>query len=241
MRLARFGAPLLLVLAVVMVCSPATSAAPATPVAFGAYVPGADDDPGRIDAFARQAGRSPVIVLSYKDWRSIPFDRDELDSIWRRGAVPMITWEPRAAERPRLSAARDRRRALRSLSAPRRRDRRGCGASRCFVRFAHEMNGDLVPVGAGGRRQHRARLQEGVEARRRPLPLSRGDQREMGLVAERGLRRQLPVRAPLSGRQMGRLGRDGRLRLRRHDRLAVLHGDLRQHLRTDGGADATGR
>jgi Glycosyl hydrolase family 26 len=146
MRLARFVVPLLLVFAVVTARSPA--AAPTTPVAFGAYVPGADDDPGRIDAFGRQVGRRPVIVLSYKDWRSIPFDRDELGSIWRRGAVPMITWEPRAADGHGFP--------LGEIAAGRfdRYLRRAAGSAQLWgkpllVRFAHEMNGTWYPWGRG--------------------------------------------------------------------------------------------
>src|SRR6187551_2976086 len=148
MRLARFAVPLLLVFAVVTVLSPAAPAAPTTPVAFGAYVPGADDDPGRIDALARQVGRRPAIVLSYKDWRSIPFDRDELGSIWRRGAVSMITWEPRAADGHGFP--------LGEIAAGRfdRYLRRAAGSARLWgkpllVRFAHEMNGTWYPWGRG--------------------------------------------------------------------------------------------
>ncbi len=145
MRLARFGIPFLLAFAVITARAPA---APPSPVAFGAYVPGADDDPGRIDTFGRRVGRRPVIVLSYKDWRSIPFDRNELDSIWRRGAVPMITWEPRAADGHGFP--------LREIAAKRfdRYLRRAAGSARLWgkpllVRFAHEMNGNWYPWGRG--------------------------------------------------------------------------------------------
>jgi hypothetical protein len=148
MRLGRFAVLLLLVSAAVTVRAPVALAASARPVAFGAYVPGADDDPGRIDAFAHQVGRRPVIVLTYKDWRSIPFDRDELGSIWRRGAVPMITWEPRAADGHGFP--------LGEIAAGRfdRYLRRAAGSARLWgkpllVRFAHEMNGTWYPWGRG--------------------------------------------------------------------------------------------
>ncbi len=59
----------------------AASPAGAAPIALGAYMPGASDDPGLIDRFARQTGRAPVIVNSYKDWSSLPFDRAELESV----------------------------------------------------------------------------------------------------------------------------------------------------------------
>ena len=44
----------------------ATLSAPsagAAPIAFGAYIPGASEDEGLIDSFARETGRRPVIVL----------------------------------------------------------------------------------------------------------------------------------------------------------------------------------
>ncbi len=126
------------------------SAAPAAaePIALGAYIPDASEDPGRIDAFTREVGRKPVIVLSYKNWSSLPFDSAELDSIWRRGGVPMITWEPWTSG--------GRGFPLRDIAAKRfdRYLRRAAGSARIwgkplFVRFAHEMNGHWYPWGAG--------------------------------------------------------------------------------------------
>ena len=128
----------------------ALSATPAAaaPIALGAYIPGASEHPGLIDGFAHQAGRKPVIVLSYKNWSSLPFDRAEFESIWRRGAVPMITWEP--------WTSRGRGFPLRAIAAGRfdRYLRRAAGSARLwgkplFVRFAHEMNGNWYPWGRG--------------------------------------------------------------------------------------------
>jgi hypothetical protein len=122
--------------------------AAARPLALGAYIPGASEDPRRIDAFAREVGRKPVIVLSYKNWSSLPFDRAELNSIWRRGAVPMLTWEPQTSS--------GRGFPLREIAAKRfdRYLRRAAGSARIwgkplFVRFAHEMNGHWYPWGVG--------------------------------------------------------------------------------------------
>jgi len=127
---------------------PAPAADAGARIAVGAYLPGASSDPSRIDAFARRAGHRPVIVLSYKDWGSLPFDRAELDSIWSRGAVPMITWEPWTPD--------GRGFPLRQI-ASKRFDlylRRAAGSARqwgkpLLVRFAHEMNGDWYPWGRG--------------------------------------------------------------------------------------------
>jgi mannan endo-1,4-beta-mannosidase len=136
-------------LVLVLVFSALSSAsAVAKPLALGAYIPDASEDPDRIDAFAREVGHKPVIVLSYKNWSSLPFDRVELDSIWRRGAVPMITWEPWTSS--------GRGFPLRQIAAKRfdRYLRRAAGSARIwgkplFVRFAHEMNGPWYPWGAG--------------------------------------------------------------------------------------------
>ncbi len=121
----------------------ATTAA-AAPIALGVYTPGASRNPRLIDRFARQAGRRPAIVLSYKDWSSLPFDRTELDSVWRRGAVPMVTWEPWTSS--------GRGFPLRGIANGRfdRYLRRAAGSARIwghplFVRFAQEMNGTWFP------------------------------------------------------------------------------------------------
>jgi len=89
----------LAVLVALLVCScGAAEAATGEPggdrVAFGAYVPEAVEHPQRLDAFARLVGRKPAIVSYYKQWDSAPFVPAELDAVWERGAVPMVTWEP---------------------------------------------------------------------------------------------------------------------------------------------------
>ena len=144
-RLPRCG---LLSLGVAAALALAPAPAPAAPIALGAFIPGSHDDPRLIDAFGRQVGREPVIVNSYKDWSSLPFDRSELDSIWRRGAIPMITWEPWTSG--------GRGFPLRAIAAGRfdRYLRRAAGSvalwgKPLFVRFAQEMNGNWFPWGRG--------------------------------------------------------------------------------------------
>jgi len=63
-------------------------------VGVGAYIRGADQNPSLIDDFNAKVGRQATIVLSYKEWSQPPFHRDQLEGIWNRGAVPLITWEP---------------------------------------------------------------------------------------------------------------------------------------------------
>lgn len=118
------------------------------PIVPGAYVREASDHPEKIDRYAQRVGRFPVIVMSYKDWGTIPFDAEQLDAIWSRGGIPMITWEPWTAEEEGI--------ALRHI-ADRRFDRYLRRAARSasnwgkplMVRFAHEMNGDWFPWGRG--------------------------------------------------------------------------------------------
>jgi hypothetical protein len=128
---------------------PGTAGATAAPsVALGVYLPKLSEKPGRIDGYARLVGRKPVIVSDYKQWDYVPFEPSELDEIWDRGAVPMITWEPlsytgkefplRLIQRGRYdNYIRESARAARAWGHP------------ILVRFAHEMNGDWYPWGRG--------------------------------------------------------------------------------------------
>jgi hypothetical protein len=118
-------------------------------IALGAYVPGATWHPGSIDRYGRQVGREPVIVSSYEPWTVQPFVHRELSSAWRRGAVPMITWEP-------WSWAGGRRFPLRAIATGRydgyvRRAARAAAKWKhpLLLRFAHEMNGNWYPWGRG--------------------------------------------------------------------------------------------
>jgi beta-mannanase len=116
-------------------------------IALGAYVPEATWKPRAIDRYARQVGRTPVIVSSYKPWTSSPFLPRELKPVWRRGAIPMITWEP-------WSWGGRHRFPLRAIAAGRfdgyvRRSARAAARwdRPLLVRFAHEMNGNWYPWG----------------------------------------------------------------------------------------------
>ncbi len=114
-------------------------------VAFGAYIPHSWQ-PRRIDLYAKLVGRMPVIVSSYKPWTEQPFVRSELDAVWSRGAVAMITWEPWDWE--------DHSRAFGLAAIARGRYdgyvRRAAAAAAAWgrpilLRFAHEMNGTWYP------------------------------------------------------------------------------------------------
>jgi len=127
----------------------APARAEAAPVAFGAYTPGGDQQPSRIESLARQVGRAPVIVSSYKRWRLPPFVGAELRDVWSRGAVPLVTWEPwtiggrgfplRAIAHGRYDAyVRQAAKSAARWGHP------------ILLRFAHEMNGTWYPWGRDG-------------------------------------------------------------------------------------------
>jgi hypothetical protein len=126
------------------------AAAGAAPVAIGAYIPNQWNDPSLIDAYAREVGRPPAIVLSYKRWGVKPFYRPELRQIDRRGALPMVSWEPwnSAGDAiPLRQIARGRYDGYVRRSAREARD----WGKPVMLRFAHEMNGSWDSWGRGAR------------------------------------------------------------------------------------------
>jgi membrane-bound metal-dependent hydrolase YbcI (DUF457 family) len=140
---ARAAAALLLaLLALLAVAAPGQ--AEARQIALGAYIRGIEESPGLLDDYAEQVGRRPAIVGAYKRWDVTPFYRPELEEIARRGAVPMIGWEPwnEAGHGFRLGAiARGRYDAYIWRSAREARDWGGP----ILVRFGQEMNGSWAP------------------------------------------------------------------------------------------------
>jgi len=130
------------------------SAAPVPPLLFGAWQPGAPWDGtsrsfAAVDALEARLGRRLDIVHWYAGWAYAPRpDLDLLRAVTRRGALPLITWEPwdytEGTEQPRY--ALDRIVAgdfdayvdgwaddLATLGTP------------VYLRFAHEMDGDAYP------------------------------------------------------------------------------------------------
>ncbi|HEX3561705.1 MAG TPA: glycosyl hydrolase [Solirubrobacterales bacterium] len=146
---ARFG--LAVASAAVLIglsAQPAFAADAGGSVALGAYIPEADRHPSLIDRYARQVGRSPVIVSYYKQWDFKPFVPAELNAIWSRGAVPMVTWEAQSylgREYPLRLIQRGRfdryiRKSARAAAA---------WGRPILVRFLHEMNGTWYPWSRG--------------------------------------------------------------------------------------------
>jgi hypothetical protein len=122
--------------------------ASAAPISLGVFVPNVFDQPGVISAYGRQVGRQPAIALSYKNWSIEPFYPPELDSVWKQGAISMVTWEPQTAKGEGIP--------LRDVVAGRydRYIRRSAEAVAAWgkpimLRFAQEMNGRWYPWGLG--------------------------------------------------------------------------------------------
>ena len=141
--------PALAGVAMVLALVPAAgTASPQPSVAFGVYLPKVERDPQRLDAFSKLAGRKPVLVSYYKPWDYVPFEADQLNGIWERGAVPMITWEPLSYEGRSFPLAQIQRGRFDEYIRESARAAREWGKP-IFVRFAHEMNGDWYPWGRG--------------------------------------------------------------------------------------------
>jgi membrane-bound metal-dependent hydrolase YbcI (DUF457 family) len=126
--------------------SPAADRTPK--VAVGAYVPGVDEDPAVLDAYAAAVGRPPAIAHLYRTWSKLPFEPDSLNAIWARGAVPLVTWEPWGQFQGAgvslweiASGGWDAYIAQAARQAV-------VWSGPLLVRFAHEMNGGWYPWGA---------------------------------------------------------------------------------------------
>jgi hypothetical protein len=117
-------------------------------VAPGVYLPEVGEHPGRINAYGKLVGRPPVIVSDYKQWDRVPFEPTELDAIWKRGAVPMITWEPLSYSGKTFPLRQIQRGRFDDYIRASARAARAWGHP-ILVRFAHEMNGDWYPWGRG--------------------------------------------------------------------------------------------
>jgi hypothetical protein len=136
------------VLGTLCLAAPAAAASPTPSVALGAYIPKANERPERIDAFSRLVGRRPAIVSYYKQWDYVPFEADELDAVWSRGAVPMITWEPLSYEGRKFPLAQIQRGRYDRYIRESARAAAAWGRP-ILVRFAHEMNGTWYPWARG--------------------------------------------------------------------------------------------
>jgi membrane-bound metal-dependent hydrolase YbcI (DUF457 family) len=150
-RLLRAAGTVPLVVAVLALGHPASAVGSRLPpVASGAYIPGSGEDPSLIEAYGSEVGGQPVIVSSYKDWTTPLIDPAELDAVWDRGAVPMVTWEPwnqhdESQVFPLTAIAEGRYDGFVEEAA----QAAAAWGHPILLRFAHEMNGSWYPWGRG--------------------------------------------------------------------------------------------
>lgn len=127
---------------------------PASPVALGAFIPGAPADPAKIGQFGDRIGRAPAIVAWYEAWGSATavtgdvIDLGLLQAVAATGAAPMITWEPWDPEAGVAQPAY-------GLGGIARGDfdayinswayRLAAYGGAVYLRFAHEMNAAWYP------------------------------------------------------------------------------------------------
>ncbi len=150
-RRAAAAVAALLVLASVALAVGSSSTADRARIALGVNTTAFPSDPSRLDAFARQVGRRPAMVMWFQAFDEPLIDEDDLRAVTDRRAVPIVTWEPwhGAADDDAyspLSIARGVHDRYLEESA----DAAAAWGRPLFVRFAHEMNGDWYPWGRVG-------------------------------------------------------------------------------------------
>ena len=133
-----------LVLAALILLLPSAATAQRAPIAFGAYLENQWKEPKLIDSFAKEVGRKPAIILSYKRWDVKPFYAPELTQIDRRGALPMVSWEPwTSSGKPAKLWAIGRGRYDGYVRRSARQAREW--GKPIMLRFGQEMNGEWAP------------------------------------------------------------------------------------------------
>lgn len=105
-RAGKLAAMLVLLIALAWTLAPVDAGARTAPVALGAYVPHADENPSLIDSFGHEVGRQPLIITSFKTFDQAPVYLPQLEGIHNHGAVPMITWEPQTSSEGRIDLSK---------------------------------------------------------------------------------------------------------------------------------------
>ena len=133
-------------------------APPARGAFIGAYLPPAPFDIRALDAYVRISPKAPAILMWYQPWADSgphEFDAASCVSVYQRGAIPMITWEPwdpgtnaNYVKNPASQSAYK----LSAIIGGRyddyiRRFARGVKSVRgpVMIRLMHEMNGNWYP------------------------------------------------------------------------------------------------
>lgn len=127
----------------------AAEGADAHPVAVGAFISDSYAEPRLYDEWARATGHRPPILASYKAWTLPLIDAAQLEEIWSRGAVPLVTWEPWAEGGGGAFPLRDIAAGAYDAYIGEAAAAAAAWGRPLFVRFAHEMNGTWYPWGRG--------------------------------------------------------------------------------------------
>lgn len=125
---------------------------------LGAFHPTLAGPPNKPLSLARYPGSGLRIIHRFQAWwgRDRLMAKEWMDAVARRGAVPLITWEPWRKPHGSVSAPKQRRGLLREIADGRHdafvrrwaRDAKAYGQP-MLLRFMHEMNGDWYPWAVG--------------------------------------------------------------------------------------------
>ncbi len=121
---------------------------------FGAATDGGPEDLSGLTSFERDAGKPVSLYVYYKSFGFDPdFEPAAADAVRSHGATPMITWEPwdpstGSASQPDYSLSRIAAGAHDALIS-RWASQMAAYGQPVWLRFAHEMNGNWYPWGAG--------------------------------------------------------------------------------------------
>jgi len=149
LRRAAASAVLALLFLTLFASAAAGGAREGQPIALGAFIGDSYRYPSLYDQWADDVGRRPVVLNSYKAWTIPLIDEPQLQEMWERGAVPIVTWEPWDESGAPVFPLREI--AAGAFDPYIRRSARAAAAwgRPLFLRFAHEMNGGWYPWGRG--------------------------------------------------------------------------------------------
>lgn len=131
-------------------------------VMLGLYTPGVPGDMRFLDDVTGRVRRDFPLISLYQSWGSAPkqqFDAEALNKIVRRGAIPVLTWEPWVTDFTERPLAPMPGREFHNLQAIARGDydfyiRQWALAAKrwnrpLIIRLGHEMNASWYPWGQG--------------------------------------------------------------------------------------------
>jgi hypothetical protein len=112
-------------------------------IQLGVYTPGAPANEGALAEYAAMVGRQPDIVMWFRNFGQPLMERREMTSLRATGQTPMVTWEPNKQSLSQIASGEYDAYLHESAAIAR------SWGGQLLVRFAHEMNGNWYPWGAG--------------------------------------------------------------------------------------------